>query len=258
MEENTGPGRKCAKCHGPIPDSRNKSAQYCDNTCKEAAMKRRRRGVPIADSLPAEAALQLTNRVTGLETTLARTSSELVRARDSRDKHRARVRSLEAALAAERRRAEAVITEQATKTATIREESTTLQRQLLDATTQDEEPEKHRPDPPPPTAAADGGASAEANDVIAKLQQRLAEGNAAYTRLTRENEELRKTSAARDRTTSLIEQSWDRLCRKLYQTSRGRPLPDTEREILAHWITWKNDQHHKKTQQQTRQKAARK
>lgn len=223
-------------------------------------MKRRRRGQHIADPLPAAAALELTTRLAGLEETLWRTSSELVRARDSRDKHKARARSLEAALAAELRRTISVIAEQASKTAMLREEGATLQRQLLDAAAgQDDERQTQLV--VPPAAATAAAWPPEADGSSAKLRARLAEGNAAYTRLITQNEELRKTSGSpagiQDKSAAMIERSWDRLCRKLYQASKGRPIPDTERDILSHWITWKNEQHHKKTQQQ-RKKAARK
>lgn len=263
MEENAGPARKCGKCHGPIPGSRNKSAKYCDNTCLQAAKSRRRRNRPIADPIPADVALELTSRVAGLEETLRQTSSALMQARDSRDKHQARARSLEAALAAERRRTSNVVAEQASKTATLREETTTLQRQLLDAATaRGEEPAAQdfgtasMAEPAAGELPADAAAA-----IISTLRARLAEGNAAYTQLLAKNEQLRNaagTAGTKDKTAALIERSWDRLCRKLYQNSKGRPITDTDREILSHWITWKNDQHPKTTQQQSRKKAVRK
>ena len=262
MDENARHARKCGKCHGPIPDSRNKSAQYCDNTCLQAAKSRRRRNQPIADPISAETALELTARVAGLEETLQRTSSALVRARDSRDKHQARVRSLEAALATERRRTSNVVVEQASKTATLREETTTLQRQLLDVSTG--RGEQLRAQDLGTAAMAEptaGEVPAEAAGIIASLRVRLAEGNAAYAQLLAKNEELRNasnTAGTKDKTAALIERSWDRLCRKLYQSSRGRPITDTERDILSHWITWKNEKHQKTTQQPSRKKAVRK
>jgi chromosome segregation ATPase len=198
-------------------------------------MKRRRRGQPVADPLPAAAALGLAKRVASLAEEVRAATAGMYRARESRDKYKARVRSLEAAVAAERRRSAAVVAEQAAKTAALREEVITLRRQLADV--------KERPSDRPATADA---------AAVGKLRARLADGNAAYAKLTATQEQLRTAfdqAVSQRKATAHVYRSWDRLCLKLYQSTKGQPLTEIDQQTLQQWIAWRNEQHQKKAGQ---------
>lgn len=199
-------------------------------------MKRRRRGQLIPDPLPGTAAQALRSRLAGVEETLRQTSSALVQTRTSRDRYKARARQLETAAAAARRHPETVAAEQAAKTAALRSEVAALGRQLADAVAAREERQ----------TAADAEAAG-------KYRQRLAEGNAAYAQLLKDRQELRNALEKARTDNARTEHDWDTLCRRLYQSTKGRPSSDADRRILNRWITWKNQQHQN---DQARKKAA--
>jgi hypothetical protein len=229
MEPSVLPVGVCSKCHGRLPEARDKRTRYCSEACKETAMKRRRRGQPAADLVSAETALALARRVGELEEKVRAASVLMYRARDSRDSYRAKVRSLEAAVATERRRAGAVVAEQAAKTSAMRDQLVDLRRRLAaaDRMTRDRVP-----------AAADDG-------VMAGLRSRLADGNTAYAKLMAVHEQLRASFdqvSAQSRGLPEVYRAWDRLCQKLYQSTKGRPATEVEQRILSQWVSWRNQQ----------------
>lgn len=253
MDDNSLPVAKCAKCHGPLPETRTRRRLYCTDECKDTAMKRRRRGQPTADALPAAAAAELSARVVGLEATLHRTSSALVRAQESRDKQNARARKLETAVAAARRHSDSVIGEQAAKTAGLREEAAMLRRQLSEALAALKERQTASP------AAANDAAVTPAE--VARLRQRLAEGNAAYGQLTAKYDGLWNAfeqARAQAKDDARIHEDWDRLCRRLYQSTKGKPTTEADQQILTRWITRRNLQHAQSQNEQQRKKSGKK
>lgn len=155
----------------------------------------------------------------------------MYRARESRDRYKARVRSLEAAVDTERRRAAAVVAEQAAKTAALREEVSDLRRQLAAAGERQ----------------GTGQATADAADV-GKLRARLAAGNAAYVELAAKQKQLRAAydrAADEAKASAAIHASWDRLCRKLYQSTKGRALAEADHRTLTLWVAWRKEQQKK-------------
>jgi hypothetical protein len=233
MEPTVLPVGICSKCHGHLPQVRDKRTRYCSEACKETAMKRRRRGQPVADPVSAEMALALSKRVGELEETVRAASVLMYRARDSRDSYRAKVRAAEAAVATERRRAGAVVAEQAAKTSAMRDQLVDLRRRLADA----ERTARERV----PAAADDG--------VVAGLRSRLADGNTAYAKLMAVHEQLRSSFdqvSAQARGLPEVYRAWDRLCQKLYQSTKGKPATEAEQRILSQWVSWRNQQQQSK------------
>lgn len=249
MELIAPPVRKCRKCHQPIPSDKDKRTLYCKTICRDTAAKRRQRGQPTADPLPAAAAAELSARVTGLEATLQRTSSALIRAQMVKDKQNAQIRKLETAVAAARRHSDSVAAEQAAKTAALREQAAKLQRQLNEAVAAQRERQ---------TATA---AAAVTPADVSRLRQRLAEGNAAFGQLTAKYDALweafeQARTHAKDN--AGIHEDWNRLCRRLYQSTGGKPAKGTDKQILARWITWRNQQHAQSKNEQQRKKSGKK
>jgi hypothetical protein len=231
MEDLVLPSRTCPKCHGPLPESRDKRSIYCRTECVQTAKSRRRRGLPVADPVPAETALRLARRVASLAEEVRGATAGMYRVRESRDKYKARVRSLEAAVDTERRRAVAVVAEQAAKTAAVREEITDLRRQHAAAGERD-------------------GVRAAAADpaVVGKLRARLADGNAAYAQLAAKQKQLRTAydqTMHQTKAAAQVYKSWDRLCQKLYQSTKGRTLAEADQRTLQQWASWRNEQQKK-------------
>lgn len=212
-------------------------------------MKRRRRGLPIPDPIPASEALALTNSLVGLGETLRQTSAALVQARASRDKYKARARHLEGVVDAARRHSETVAAEQAAKTAALRGDVVTVRRELTDISAA-RESESQRA-----TAERETVAAAKAAD---EFRQRLAEGNAAYAQRLKEIQELRAELKEAAVANAQRQDDWDQLCRWFYQSSKGRPVTDNERQILTRWVTWRKEQHQQKQAKQARKKAEKK
>ncbi len=187
-------------------------------------------------------------RMAGLEETLRQTSAALVRARASRDEYKARVRKLQGAVEATRKHADSVAAEQAAKTAALREEAVVVRQQLANAVAV----QKELP------AAREAATDAEN---AADYLRRLAEGNAAYGRLRAECEEHKKSlevHKGKAKADALLQHDWDRLCRWFYQSSKGRPVTESERQILTRWVTWRREQNQQKQAQQARKKAGKK
>lgn len=180
-----------------------------------------------------------------MEETLRQTSAALVHARASRDKYNARVRRLERGIEAARQHADSIAAEQAAKTAALRDEAVVVRRQLTDAAAVQKEL----------AAASEAATDAEK---VAAYRQRLAEGNAAYGQLTAQYEGLSKSledHKTRTKADARIQHDWDRLCRRLYQVTKGRPSTEADTEILTRWINRKNEQHQQKQNEQARKKA---
>lgn len=253
MDLNAQPVRKCRKCHQPIPSDRDRRTLYCETICRDTAAKRRQRGQPTADPLPANAAAELTARVTGLEATLQRTSSALIRAQETRDKQNAQIRKLETAVAAARRHSDSVAAEQAAKTAALREEAAMLRRQLSEAVAANRDRQTA-------TAAAATDAAVTPAEVF-RLRQRLADGNAAYGQLTAKYDGLWKAfeqARTQAKDDAGIHQDWDRLCGRLYQSTGGKPTTGTDKQILTRWITRRNQQQQQSQNEQQRKKSGKK
>lgn len=232
MDERDLPVRRCRKCHGLMSEGRDKRSIYCSVSCKDVAMKRRRRGVPVEDPVAASDALALAVRVAGMEETARQAAHGAIRARESRDRYKAKVRSLEAVVATERRRAADVVREQAAKTAAMRDELAMLRRGLVAVREQ------------LATKVAVPAGSADV-DGEGRLRSRLAEGNAAYGKLMETHQQLRSAFdqlSAQSTAMPGILRAWDRLCSRLYQSTKGRPSTEAEQQVLSQWITWRNAQ----------------
>ena len=199
---------------------------YCSAVCKETGKKRRQRGQSVADPVPGSAAGVLVWESAAAGKATAAATRRMYRARQSRDAKLQRVRSLDAAVDAARRRAEAVVVEQAERTADLR-------RALVESRSRVLELERE--------AATAAEASADTS-VVDELRERLAAGNAAYAQLLDTHSKLRAAFDRQKETTQMVAayvKDWDLLCRRLYQANRGRQVSGQDRPVLQRWSTWR-------------------
>ncbi|GAB3253082.1 hypothetical protein [Arthrobacter pigmenti] len=189
-------------------------------------MKRRQRGQATADWVPGSAAGVLVRESAGATKASADATRRMYRARQSRDAKLQRVRSMDAAAESARRRAEAVVAEQAERTAGLRQA-------LVESRTRVLELEREL------TTSAETSAD---TSVVDDLRDRLATGNAAYAELLDTHSKLRAAFDHQKDTSQMVSayvQDWDLLCRRLYQANRGRQVSGQDRAILQRWSTWR-------------------
>lgn len=208
---NDEPQTACAACSGPLPDGSRSDRRYCSAACRRRAS--RRRSAELNDRDESRSARW---HLDNMHRELSKERAQREREKITSQKRAEKITQLERELASRDR----YIQEQAERNATATRRAASLKIQL-------------------DQLRADHDARVAIDPAeVQRLRANLEEGRSAYRQLRQSYDKVNNAieGAVKERESlKHIVRQWDRLCKRLYEQTNGKPRTEKDQEILEMW-----------------------